>query len=114
MEEKYKKWSCFLCKDTVIEGQRFGWIPDKGYVHIECLHEEIAKRFEGRIPIEVEALIDFDELAAYGITRAKQVEKLVTGELREKIEQGRHKLEGLSALAGKLLKDLLNKYDVEL
>ncbi len=113
MPEKYKKWSCFLCEDIVIEGQRFGWIPDKGYIHIECLHEEIAKRFNGKIPVEIEALIDFDELAAYGITRAKQVEKLLTGELREKIEQGRHRLEGLSALAGTLLKETLKKYGIE-
>ncbi len=114
MAEKYKKWSCFLCGDTVIEGQRFAWIPEKGYAHIECLHEELARRFEGRIPARVEALLDFDEAMAYAIVRTKQAEKLLEGELRDKVEEARHKLEGLSALAGRLLKDVLKEHGVEL
>lgn len=114
MSGKYKKWTCFLCGDTVIEGQRFAWIPEKGYAHIECLHEELAKRFNGRIPAEVEALLDFDEAMAYSIVRSKQAEKLLGGELRGKVEEARHKLEGLSALAGRLLKDLLKEHGVEL
>lgn len=114
MGGKFKRWTCFLCGDVVIEGQRFGWIPDKGFTHIECLYEELMKRFRGKPPTEVVALIDFDELAAYGIVRVKQIEAVLEGDLREKVESGRHRLEGLSALAGKLLKDVLMKYGIEL
>jgi len=114
MTEKFRKWSCYLCGDIVIEGQRFGYLPDKGFIHIECLYESISKHFNGRIPSEVIALIDFDEVAAYGIIRVKQVEKVLPEDLRKPVESGRHKLEGLSALAGKLLEDVLKKYDVNL
>ncbi len=114
MADKYKKWSCYLCGDIVIEGQRFGYIPEKGFIHIECLREYISNKFGGSIPIDVEAALDLEEIAAYGIIRVKELERIVGGELREKIESGRHKLEGISALAGSILKDLLAKYEIEI
>ena len=113
MAEKFKKWTCFLCGDTVIEGQRFVWMPDRGYAHIECLHEVLRDKFNGAIPADVEALVDLDEVIAYAIVRSKQVEKLLDEETRAKVEEARHKLEGLSALASRLLKDKLDNYNVE-
>ena len=114
MGEKFKKWSCYLCGDIVIEGQRFGWIPEKGFVHMECLYEYIAKSFGGRIPSDISALLELEEIAGYGIVRVKQIESIISEELKGQVESGRHKLEGLSALAGKLLKETLKKYGIEL
>ena len=114
MVERFKKWNCFLCGDIVVEGQRFGYIPDKGFMHIECLREKITKLFNGNIPAEIGALLDLEEISAYGIVRVKEIESLLDNELRKMIEGSRHKLEGISALAGKLLKDTLKKYDLDL
>ena len=113
MPDKYKKWTCFLCGDTVIEGQRFVWMPNKGYAHIECLHEDLKEKFNGSIPSDVEALLDFEEAVAYAIVRSKHAEKLLDEETRARVEEARHKLEGLSALASRLLKDKLDKYNVQ-
>ncbi|WP_082398142.1 DUF2175 family protein [Aeropyrum camini] len=34
-----KTWTCGICGGTIIEGQRFTFIPGKGAVHFECLSE---------------------------------------------------------------------------
>ncbi len=114
MAGKFKKWECFLCGDIVVEGQRFAWIPEKGFAHMECFHEWLSNKFDGRIPAELEALLDFDEAVAYAIVRSKQAEAIAGEEVRGKIEEARHKLEGLSALAGRLLSDKLKEYGVEI
>ncbi len=108
------RWSCYYCGDDVIEGQRFGYLPGKGFLHMECLYEAISKKFPDGIPKEVLAALELEELAGYTIIRVKQLEAMLSGEEKEGFTRIRKRFEGISAESGKILHSLLERYGVEI
>ncbi len=72
-----RKWKCVLCGDEVVEGQRFTVLRD-GFVHLECLYAEIAKR--GRLDGDVAALMDVVEALNYLIVRVKEALRMASDE----------------------------------
>ena len=88
-----KKWTCALCGDVLVEGQRFGFIPGKGYVHLECLYERIAPQDR-----DVVALMDANEVLTYAIVRLKEAARIAgSGEVREALVEARKRIEALAA-----------------
>lgn len=75
MSEEFKTWKCGFCGGPVIEGQRFAWLPDKGYVHIECLHKHVRSKYPGGIPARLWALLNVTEALSYTIVRIKQAQR---------------------------------------
>ncbi len=103
MTGKYKKWTCALCGDEIIEGQRFTLLPGRGYAHIECIHELVAEKYRQGVPQDLLALLDVEELLSYAIIRLKQAERTATPRLREWITRIRNTIEDYSAEAGEKL-----------
>lgn len=98
-----KKWKCVICGQDVIEGQRFIYIPGKGYAHIECYYESIREKAG---PDHV-ALMDANEVLAYAIVRLKEAARLAKSDnVREEITLARRKIEGLAARLEKTLVDM--------
>ena len=101
---KYGKWKCALCGEDVIEGQRFFYIPGKGYAHAECVYEEItgSKLFRDKI-----ALMDANEILAYTIVRLKEATRIAeSSKVKDELVSARKKIEGLAAKLEKILWDL--------
>ncbi|MEB3780872.1 MAG: DUF2175 domain-containing protein [Desulfurococcales archaeon] len=65
------EWTCFICKNKVVEGQRFTFIPGKGAVHVECLNKKV---LSSPTPDKV-AILDANEVLLYTIVRLKEAEK---------------------------------------
>ena len=98
-----KKWKCVLCGQDVIEGQRFIYLPNKGYAHIECYYEKLKPKLNP----DIIALMDANEVLAYAIVRLKEAARLAgTPEVSEEITQARRKIEGLAARLEKKLVDV--------
>ncbi|MCE4620355.1 MAG: DUF2175 domain-containing protein [Desulfurococcales archaeon] len=103
------KWKCVLCGEDVIEGQRFFYIPGKGYAHAECVYERLAEKGYSR---EVAALMDANEVLAYAIVRLKEAARIAgEGEVSKEITDARKKIEGLAAKLEKMLVDLVGGFE---
>jgi len=111
---EWMRWRCHICGFDVIEGQRFGYLPGKGFIHIECLYDKLKELFPDGIPEDVLAAVEAEEIASYGIIRIKQVEYMVGDEYRDEVVRIRKKFEGASADAGKLIHKLLERYNVSI
>ena len=99
-----KKWKCVLCGQDVIEGQRFIYIPGKGYAHIECTYE----RAREKLSPDVVALMDANEVLSYAIVRLKEAARIAESEeVRGEITGARYKIEGLAAKLEELLTKLV-------
>ena len=72
-----RRWKCVLCGDDVIEGQRFTVLRD-GFVHLECLYSEIARR--GRLDGDILALMDILAALNYLIVRVKEALRMASDE----------------------------------
>jgi len=72
---EFKMWKCGICGGPVIEGQRFAWLPGKGYVHVECLHRHVRTRYPDGIPSQLWALLNVSEVLSYAIVRIKQAQR---------------------------------------
>ncbi len=100
-----KKWTCAICGDVLVEGQRFGFIPGKGYVHLECLYEKIAPKDR-----DVVSLMDANEVLTYAIVRLKEATRIAgSEEVKEALVEARKKVE---ALAAKLELELAKRTDM--
>ena len=110
----FSKWKCFICGGEVVEGQRFLWLPGRGYAHIECFVNSLREKLGERLPGDLLALLEVEEALAYTITRLKQA-RWLTGseELRREIDEERKRVEGLAARASKKLSELLEGYGLE-
>ncbi len=110
---RFQEWKCVICGAPVVEGQRFAWIPGKGYAHLECLLDRVREAFDGRIPGDVAALLEAEEAIAYAITRLKQARWLaVDRSIVEEIDEERRRIEGVAARNAKKLLDLLEEHGV--
>ena len=99
------KWKCVLCGDDVIEGQRFFYIPGRGYAHAECVYERLADKGYSR---EAVALMDANEVLAYAIVRLKEAARIAgKGSVADEITSVRKEVEGLAARLEKVLVDLV-------
>lgn len=102
---RLKKWKCIICGEDLIEGQRFGYVPGKGYAHLECFYEKISQHNLDRDTV---ALMDANEVLLYSIVRLKEAARIAkSGELKEEINSIRRRLEGLvEELERKLSQDI--------
>ncbi len=104
-----QKWKCVLCGEDVIEGQRFFYIPGKGYAHAECVYERLSSKKYNR---DVIALMDANEVLAYAIVRLKEAGRMAHDkDVVEEITMARKKVEGLAARLEKLLIDIIGDID---
>jgi len=100
-EGRLGKWTCVYCGDTVIEGQRFFFIPGKGFAHVECVYERLKS-----LDRDTVALMDVNEVLAYAIVRLKEAARIAESEdVKGEIDSARKKIEGLAARLEKLLAD---------
>ena len=89
-----KKWKCQICGQDLIEGQRFVYVPGKGYVHIECFYEEVSRKGLDR---DIVALMDANEVLTYAIVRLKEAARIAgSKEIVEEIVKARHVIESLA------------------
>ena len=96
-----RKWKCPLCGQDIIEGQRFFFVPGKGYVHIECYYERVKASSAER---DVMALMDANEVLTYAIVRLKEAGRIAASdELREEILSARRRVEELAERLERLL-----------
>ncbi|MCE4600505.1 MAG: DUF2175 domain-containing protein [Desulfurococcales archaeon] len=96
-----RKWKCHLCGQDIIEGQRFLFVPGKGYVHIECYYERVKASNAER---DVMALMDANEVLTYAIVRLKEAGRIAASdELREEILSARRRIEELAERLERLL-----------
>ncbi len=106
----FKKWRCILCGEDVIEGQRFVYIPNRGYAHVECIAGLIAEK--GVVDGDIAALHSASEALSYGIVRLKEAARLASSDDAARIiDEARRKLEGLAAMVEKALADKLKEKD---
>jgi len=102
----FKRWKCVLCGEDVLEGQRFIYIPGRGYAHIECVAGLASER--GAVDSDVAALHAASEVLSYAIVRLKEAARMASSEgARGKIDEARRRVEGVAALVEKALVDLL-------
>ncbi len=103
----FKKWKCILCGEDVVEGQRFIWVPQRGYAHIECVKARLAA--SGRLDQDVVALLDASEAVSYAIVRLKAAARLASRGVAEFISEHRRRLEGVAAAVEKRLVEKLEE-----
>lgn len=109
----FKRWKCILCGDDVIEGQRFIFVPRKGFAHLECVISRAAAA--GAIDRDIAALLDSVEAVSYAIVRLKGSQRAVNdGKLYDEIDQARKKVEGIAARLEAILAEELARRGVEL
>jgi len=102
---KYKTWKCGICGETIIEGQRFIFLREIGFAHLECVLERLTEK--NSVNRDLLSLIDANELITYSIIRLKESETLAADkDIKEKIISVRKSLEKYSVE----LSDLLIKY----
>ena len=93
-----RKWSCVLCGDTLVEGQRFFFVPGKGYAHVECVYERLEPSRD------VVALMDANEVLLYSIVRLKEAARIAeTSEARDAIVRVRRRIEDMAEELERLL-----------
>jgi hypothetical protein len=94
---KYKVWKCALCGEPLIEGQRFVFIPSKGYAHLECFFELLKEKHGDRLNLGVVALLVANEVLLYTIVRLKEAYRLADDEnVRNLLLDVRKSIEGLA------------------
>ncbi len=104
-----------MCGEPVVEGQRFAWIPGRGYAHFECLLSVLRERFNGSVPGDVLALVEAEEALAYAITRLKQARWAASSDgVRGVVDELRARVEGVAARAAKALAEVLEERGVVL
>ena len=105
----FKRWKCVLCGDDVIEGQRFVFIPRRGFAHLECVSSRVTA--SGALDAEVAALLDAVEVVSYAIVRLKTAERAAPGgRVSREVGEARKKIEGLAArLEAVLVEELARK-----
>jgi len=92
MSTKYKVWKCGICGENVIEGQRFLFLRNLGFIHIECLIEKLSEK--NILSRDIIALIDSSEVVTYSIVRLKQAELMSSdNKIKELIVSLRKELE---------------------
>ncbi len=90
------KWKCVICGQDVIEGQRFFYVPGKGYAHAECYYEKL---LEGKEPMmrDIIALMDANEVLSYAIVRLKEAARVASSsEVKDAITRTRREIEMLA------------------
>lgn len=98
---RLKKWKCAICGEDLIEGQRFAYLPGRGYAHIECLYQRIA---ETGLDRDTVALMDANEVLVYAIVRLKEAARIAASEkVSSEIASVRRSIEGLAERLEKLL-----------
>ena len=106
----FQQWKCIVCGEPVVEGQRFLWVPRRGFVHLECVLGLLGEK--GSLDAETLALLLASEAVSYAIVRFKDAERLV-GEHSVLVEN-RKKLEGVAAAVEKALAEKLEALGVSL
>jgi hypothetical protein len=102
----FRKWRCVLCGEEVVEGQRFIYIPGRGYAHVECVAGLIAEK--GLLTGDVAALHAASEALSYAIVRLKEAARLASsGEAVEAIVEARRRVEDIAAMVERVLADRL-------
>ncbi|MEZ0290792.1 MAG: DUF2175 family protein [Sulfolobales archaeon] len=103
---KYRTWKCGICGESVIEGQRFIFVKDLGFVHLECAIERLLGKES--VSRDIIALLDANEVITYSIVRFKDSEiKASSKETKDLLINMRRELEKISAqLSSKLLEFL--------
>ncbi len=109
----FQTWKCIVCGEPVIEGQRFLWVPNKGYAHLECVKGLIAEKSVSLDPDTV-ALLDASEAVSYAIVRVKAAARLASGNVAEELVSSRKKLEGIAARLEMMLYEKLKEKGVEI
>ncbi|GBF09874.1 conserved hypothetical protein [Aeropyrum pernix] len=95
-----KTWECSICGGTIIEGQRFTFIPGQGAVHFECLAESTLKNPSG----DAVALLDANEVLLYTIVRLKEAARIARSEeIKNSIDNVRIEVERLAGILSKKL-----------
>lgn len=74
-----KSWRCYRCGGDVVEGMKFTFTR-QGAVHWECFRGELSARFNGRIPEDVEVILELIDYLNEGIVRIKEYEYRVSDE----------------------------------
>ncbi len=106
LSTKYKTWRCGLCGENVIEGQRFLFLRNLGFVHLECLIEKLSEK--NLLSRDVIALIDSNEVLTYSIIRLKQAEIMSSdSRIKEILLSIRKELERRSAVLSSELERFL-------
>ncbi|MGC9009629.1 MAG: DUF2175 family protein [Sulfolobales archaeon] len=106
LNTKYKTWKCGLCGENVIEGQRFLFLRNLGFVHLECLIEKLSEK--NLLNRDIIALIDSNEVVTYSIIRLKQAEIMSSdNKIKEIIMSLRKELEKRSAVLSSELERFL-------
>lgn len=110
----FKRWKCVLCGDDVIEGQRFVFIPRRGFAHFECVSSKAAS--SAAFNAEAAALLDAVEAISYAIVRLKTAQKTAPKGSRasEEIGEAGRKIEGLAARLEAVLVEELMKRGLDL
>jgi hypothetical protein len=80
-----KSWRCYRCGEDVVEGMKFTFTR-QGAVHWECFRSEISSRFNGKVPEDVEVLLELIDYLNEGIVRVKEYEYRISDEsLRQSV-----------------------------
>jgi len=95
-----KKWTCFVCNEDVIEGQKFTFLSGKA-VHLHCLERYVVDKLAGDFSKLREALailraLDVSATALVGYKTIKLA--LKEGPLRDLIEKLQRDEERISSI----------------
>jgi len=102
-----KKWSCFVCGEDVIEGQKFTFLRDKA-VHLHCLESHLVDKLSGDADKLHKALVliralDISATALVGYKTIKlALKEGALAELMEKLQRDEERIS--SILTGEIEK----------
>ena len=109
-----KSWTCYYCGQTIVEGQKLTFTK-RGPVHWECFRVEVSEKFGGRIPEDVEVLMELVDLLNEGIVKLKELGyRAWSSEVRQAVEARRKVLEGEAARAMSELVEAAKRHGVEI
>ena len=106
-----KKWTCTLCGEEVVEGQRFAQLGE-GYAHIECLRSLAAEKLIS-IPRDLEAALDTLEATLYALVRTKEARRYASKkDIREVLDKHLSLLEDQALILSILVEGELKELGV--
>ena len=92
-----KKWSCFICGQDVIEGQKFTFLDGKA-VHLHCLERHVIEKLSGNLDKLQKALtliraLDISATALVGYKTIKLAQREGTlAELMENLQMDEERI----------------------
>ncbi len=109
----FQRWRCIVCGEEVVEGQRFLWVPRRGFAHLECVLGLAADRGVSLDP-DTLALLLASEAVSYAIVRLKDAERLAGEASGLLVVEQRKRLEGAAAALEKALVERLERLGIRL